>query len=252
MNKILDYKDYIAILISSIPILLSFKNTYSFMTSTTIERQFYSKEKRLFYSLANYFALFVLFSTIIFNYFYKIKILRYLLTVTFLKWNFWIFIISFIFLGAVKFIYYLNKKGKKIKFQYNRIFINTSKVSVVILILTIFSLYGIFNLSILMVKSSLLVKIGLLISWIIIELFAVYWIFKLISNSEFTDPILVNIELDNSQIYREYYIYYPTGKFLLIGKPESINDCKEPILINIDKIVSCKQITEKSSLFLLS
>lgn len=247
-------KEYIAAITAILTFLLIFKNTISFMSSTEFERQFFSKEKKFLFETANYFLIFILFPTMSsYALLKEFESIKSFANSIFFSLNVSAFIILLTYLGISKFItVILKKKNKNYRFFKNKIFTTTRRIGNVILTIATFFLYGLINANLLLDFNNNYIKLTLILILSVFELFLIYVIFKGIIDIKFTKPILVDIKLDNSQTYNEYFIYYPNGKFILIGKPESIDDCKEPILINIDKIVSCKQITEKSSLFLLS
>ncbi|WP_299514953.1 hypothetical protein [uncultured Rummeliibacillus sp.] len=246
-------KEYIAAITAILTFLLIFKNTISFMSSTEFERQFFSKEKKFLFETANYFLIFILFPTMSsYALLKEFESIKSFANSIFFSLNVSAFIILLTYLGISKFItVILKKKNKNYRFFKNKIFTTTRRIGNVILTIATFFLYGLINANLLLDFNNNYIKLTLILILSVFELFLIYVIFKGIIDIKFTKPILVDIKLDNSQTYNEYFIYYPNGKFILIGKPESIDDCKEPILINIDKIVSCKQITEKSSLFLL-
>ena len=237
-----EYKQIIIFVVS----LFSLRSFFTFISSKPLERQLFSKENKIIYVLLNIFTVFILIPTVFFFILNKDqdKI------VNVINNNFgYLFILyscTFIFLN-------LNKLLSKKWFKFfvlkinNKIyrFLSNSKLETTLAFLYILLsmiIFGSFNASILIEIHAIKFKILGLSIFIFIELYIIYISLYLGTNFKFTKVMMVEIKMDNGDIYKNYYIYNPSKNFILIGKESDPLLCKEPILLKINKILSCKQV----------
>ncbi|MGR6904769.1 hypothetical protein [Lysinibacillus sp. BSL11] len=242
LKLIKEYKEVVVLIIS----LFGLKSFFTFISSKPLERQLFSKENKIIYELINIITLFILFPTVTLYFF----ILDHYKIVKIIDNNFGyiLFLYFFIFILlnirkilTIKYIKrFILKLNNKI---YN--FITHSKVETTIFFLYIvFSwiIFGSLNASIIIENNAIKLKIFILSLFVFIELYFVYVSLFMGTNFKLTKAMMVVIKLENGDIYENYYIYNPSKNFILIGKEKDPNLCKEPILIQINKILSCKQV----------
>ncbi|MFJ3386875.1 hypothetical protein [Lysinibacillus sp. NPDC086135] len=258
------FKNYKELIIFSIPIIVGI---YKIFTSGSFERQLFSKEKKFLYEVLIIYLIFIIVPTFCFyaifsdpkienimNKLINILLIIYLfliLSIVF-KWIFkWIFniLITFSkFLTKLNLFSKLNLNNKTIKkyidlFNENKILLNNKinlrKYTFLLFYILTLPIFG--KLNVILWKNE---SLSFLIFTSFLELTFVYFVlYEGLNLQKLEKPILVSIELENGVQYEEYYIYYPIdNKFILIGKPDDVNLCKEPLLINLDKIITCKYI----------
>lgn len=247
----------------SIPVLVGL---YKIFKSGTFERQLFSKEKKILYEVLMIYFLFIIVPTFCF---YGIlsdpkieNIMDKSIKIILIIYLFLILMIVFkwIFNKLIQFSKFLTKfklfsKYKLSKFKFNnktiKKYIHYTKekllnnkyklrkyIFLLFYILTLF-IFGDLNVSLWKMES-----LSFLIFTSFLELAFVYFVlYEGLNLQKLEKPILVSIELENGVRYVDYYIYYPIdNKFILIGKSDDINLCEETLLINMDKIITCKHI----------
>ncbi|MFJ7891335.1 hypothetical protein ACIQYL_25220 [Lysinibacillus xylanilyticus] len=240
IELIKEYKEIIVIVFS----VFSIKSFYTFISSKPLERQLFSKEKRIIYAFLN-IALFILIPTGLFTTFY----IDALNIVKVINKNFGYLLLFYIF---SLFLFSLNKillikriKNFILKFN-NKIYkvLSNTKIIVtlgIIYFLLTWLIFGSLNATILIDSNSTIKnKLLLLLVFVSFEFCILY--ITLFWGTKFTNAMMVVIKMENGDIYENYYIYNPSKNFVLIGKEKDHNLCKEPILIPFNKILSCKQV----------
>ena len=234
----------------SIVITLVFllKNIFSFFTASQLERQFFSKEKKFVFTFVNLIFIFIIFPT---GMFYAISIDNKNIIIFFIK-NFTyfsiVFIASYCSIFIIKLLTLANRKSvfrknKFFNFTYKLASLKVRNFIIVLFFLSSLIVIGVFNFVFLKNSENFLTAILVLLVFIIIEFFVINSALTWALDVKFTKPILVTIEMENGRKYNNFYIYYPSNKnYILIGKNNSYEDCKEPILLKTEKIVSCEQL----------
>ena len=240
IELIKEYKELIVIVFS----VFSIKSFFTFISSKPLERQLFSKEKRIIYGFIN-ITLFILIPTGLFIIFYKDELKIVKVVNKNFGYLFLFYILSLFLFSVIKILFTKQIKNFILKFN-NKIYkvLYTTK-----LILTLTIIYclltwlicGSLNASILMdsnitIKHKLLGILGSISFEFCIIYITLFW------GTKFTNAMLVVIKMENGDIYENYYIYNPSKNFILIGKEKDHNLCKEPILIPFNKIMSCKQV----------
>ena len=245
LELVQDYKEII-LLMFSLPLI---KNLITFMSSTSIERQFYSKEKKYLFEFINIFFTFIIIPTLIY-YLFSLELNR--VTLFFNKY-FGVFGLILLMLCLViiinkGFIPNLRKKWiRQIpKFRQSEAKLNSTAERCLILIIIILAMivFGTLNIDIILTDLiDDLLKPVILLLFIFFELYIIYMTLMWGTNIKFTKPLLVTINMDDGNSYENYYIYYPSDRnFILIGDNIESHLCTQPILINVDKISSCTPI----------
>lgn len=229
-------------------ILVILKNIITFLTAKPLERQLFSKEKKLLYDLINILTVFIFVPTIIFLILFQEEWFIILITKIFLYLVILIFIQSIIIIIKNRIVKLRLRRLVKLKvFLLNQKF---EIVSFILIYLNIIIIFGSFNASLLIETMNLNIKIILILVILALELYIVYSIFIWDKNILLTKPILVSIKMEDGTIYEKYYIYHPSdNNFILIGKDKNHYQCKTPILIRVDKILSCQQVNAITSEF---
>lgn len=253
MEGIFEFFKEKEIIIYSLSLAIGLKSIITFLSSKPLERQLFSKEKKILYEFVNIFSLFILFPTLTFI----VPIIESYKIIEILDQNFMYFLIVLITLYLFIFL----KKGfTKIKrnhfiqklytWKIFKVITTTKFDKTIILFIIIFSfiVFGSLNATILVTSKNIESTVAALIIFIAIELYIIYTMLIWGINVKLTKPILVNITMDNGEVLKNYYIYNPSDKnFLLIGKDKNSDSCKESVLVKIDKILFCEELKPLST-----
>ena len=242
-------KDYVGIFVGLITIAFTFfgiSTSYTFITANSFERQFFSKESKILYSLVTYSFFFIIAPTFIafVNFYNNEKLFLF-----FDKYIFIVLIFYFVILGLLITMKIIGlSKIKKYLIRQNLKFLisfNNQKFRTLIVILLFISTWVIIGTTNYYVLTDNNVKNALVgfILFYFIELYIVFLSVSLLRKINLTEPVLVTIKMDNGDLFEHFFIYNTSKyNFLQIGKDKDPLVCKEPLLIPISKIASCKRV----------
>ncbi|HBJ02385.1 MAG TPA: hypothetical protein DDY89_19520 [Lysinibacillus sp.] len=244
MKEIFDFLNEYKQLMVFVFSLFGLRSFFTFISSKPLERQLFSKENKIIYELLNVFTVFILLPTVMFYILSKDQNTIVNVINRNFGYSFLLYSLVFVFLNLRKLlsIKWFKRFALKIKIYK---FLSNSKLETTFAFLYIILsmiIFGAINSSIFMEISGLKYRILGLSILIFIELYIIYISLYMGTNFKFTKAMMVEIKMDNGDIYKNYYIYNPSKNFILIGKEKDPLLCKEPILIQINKILSCKQV----------
>lgn len=219
---------------------------FTFITSNSLERQFYTKENKFTFTILNYFLLFIFSPTFVFiSWSISLPEINNFL----FKYLGWILLIYVLLVSII--VTRRNSIKKKsvlnliLKLKLNKLLFNSKLSSLLFILYILFTLVlcGLVNSTIILEDSSVKLRSEILLLFVAIELYIIFISIRFGTNTNLNKSIPVIIKMENGDIYENHYIYYPTkNNFLLIGKESESILCSEPILIPINKIAFCKQI----------
>ena len=234
-------KENIEFIISLFSIIIVVKNFITFITSKPLERQLFSKEKKLFYDFINVLFLFIIAPTFLFSVFFNEKWVISLFS------NLFTYLL--ILLAFQSLIIIIKKLIVKVRIRQVvklKVFLFNQKfelVSFILIYLNTLIIFGSMNASLVIETMDFKARLILITFCIVFELQFVYTIIIWGQSLKLTKPILVSIKLEDGTTYENYYIYNPSDKnFILIGKDKNPDLYETPILIKVDKIISCQQV----------
>jgi len=234
------------IILFAFSILLGLKSGFTFISSTPIERQFFSKEKRLLYEFINLISLFIIAPTV----FFFVLFTEFNIVKNFFYNWFGIFAISLLILCLIILLkkgFFPTKRKKWFKKIRKKLILSRLKnkfeaILITLIVIISWVVFGTLNVDILKGSLDLNVKTVSILLFMFFELYMIYVTLVWGTDFKFTKPIPVNIITEGTK-YERYYIYNPSDKnFILIGKEISAHLCKNPVLLNVDKINSCIQV----------
>lgn len=243
-------KEYVEIFVGLITIAFTFfgiSTSYTFITANSFERQFFSKESKILYSLVTHSLFLIILPTFIAfaNFYNNEKLFIFINKYIYIVLIFYFAILGLLIIMKIvslsKIKNYLIKNNLKFIISLNkRKFRN---IIVILLFISTWAIIGTTNYYVLTANNIENAVIGFILFYFI-ELYIVFISVSLLVKINLTEPILVTIKMDNGDIFENFFIYNTSKhNFLQIGKEKDPILCNEPLLIPISKIASCKRVS---------